>query len=131
MRLLLDTHTLIWAVDSPLPIPSHCIAAMADPLNDRLVSAATIWEMAIKFGKGMLPLSLPFRPWMNKAIADLALTILPITLDHADRQSELPWHHRDPFDRILAAQAFVECIPLVSADGIFGVYGLTRLWDGE
>lgn len=94
MRLLLDTHTLIWAVDDPLQIPSVAMIAMADSANDRLVSTATIWEMAIKFSKGRLPLSLPYRPWMNKAIADLALTVLPITLDHIERQSELSWHHR-------------------------------------
>ena len=128
MRLLLDTHTLIWAVDDPLQIPSVAMTAMADSANDRLVSTATIWEMAIKFSKGRLPLSLPYRPWMNKAIADLALTVLPITLDHTERQSELSWHHRDPFDRLLATQALVEGIPLVSTDTIFDQYGVTLLW---
>lgn len=128
MRLLLDTHTLIWAVDDPDQIPSVAMTTMADPANERLISTATIWEMAIKFGKGRLPLSLPYRTWIDKVIADLALTMLPITLDHAERQTELPWHHRDPFDRLLAAQALIEGIPLVSADAIFDQYGVNRVW---
>jgi len=61
-------------------------------------------------------------------MADLGLIILPITLDHADRQSGLPFHHRDPFDRLLAAQALVEGIPVVSADAIFDQYGANRIW---
>lgn len=128
MRLLLDTHTLIWSANDPSQIPSPAMTVMADPANERLISAATIWEIAIKCGKGTLPLSLPYRPWMDKVIADLALTVLPITLDHAERQAGLPFHHRDPFDRLLAAQALVEGIPLVSADEIFDPYRVNRIW---
>lgn len=84
--------------------------------------------MAIKFGLKKLPLSLPYRQWMDKAIADLGLIALPITLDHAERHAGLPWHHRDPFDRLLAAQALMEGIPLLSADKSFDPYGVTRLW---
>ena len=61
-------------------------------------------------------------------MADLDLVILPITLDHAEQQSILPWHHRDPFDRLLVAQAQVEGVPLVSADAVLDAYGITRLW---
>lgn len=128
MRLLLDTHTLIWSADDPSQIPSPAMTVMADPANTLVVSAATIWEVAIKFGRGRLSLSLPYRPWMDKAIADLALTVLPITLDHAERQSGLPFHHRDPLDRLPGAQALVEGIPLVSADAIFDQYGVNRVW---
>jgi len=128
MRLLLDTHTLIWSADDPSQIPSPAMTVMADPANALVVSAATLWEIAIKFARGRLSLSLPYRPWMDKAITDLALTVLPITLDHAERQSGLPFHHRDPFDRLLAAQALVEGIPLVSADAIFDQYVVNRVW---
>jgi PIN domain nuclease of toxin-antitoxin system len=124
LRLLLDTHTLIWSVDDP----SQVRAALADPANDRLLSAATIWELSIKVGQGKLALSLPYRPWMEKAIADLKLTILPITVEYADRQATLPPHHKDPFDRLLIAQALVEGIPVVSADAAFDLYGVARLW---
>ena len=76
---------------------------------------------------GMLSLSLPFRQWMQHAMEDLDLTVLPITVDHADLQSRLPLHHRDPFDRLLVAQAQIEAIALVSADPVFGQYGVTRV----
>ena len=99
MRLLLDSHALIWAADDPAKLAAVAEGVIRDPLNERVISAATIWEIAIKVGKGRLPLSLPYRQWMDKAIADLCLTILPIELDHAERQSTLPTHHNDPFDR--------------------------------
>ena len=128
MRLLLDSHTLIWAADDPSKLSALAQGLIQDPAHDRLISAATIWEIAIKFGMGRLPLSLPYRPWMDQVVADLALDVLPITLDHADRQAGLPWHHRDPSDRLLAAQALVEDIPLVGADVIFDQYGVNRIW---
>lgn len=128
MRLLLDTHTLLWAVDDPSQVSAPAMTAMADPANDRLLSAATIWELAIKVGLGKLTLLLPYRQWMDKAIADLKLVILPITVEYAARQSTLPPHHKDPFDRLLIAQALVEGIPVVSADVALDPYGVTRLW---
>ena len=99
MKLLLDSHTLIWAADDPAKLTALAQALLQDPSHDRLVSAASLWEIAIKFSLGRLPLSLPYRQWMDKAIADLGLILLPITLDHAERQASLPWHHRDPFSR--------------------------------
>ena len=86
---------------------------------------AVLW---VQVGLGTLPLSLPYRPWMDRAMADLVLAVLPITLDHAERQAGLPWHHRDPFDRLLVAQAQVEGVPLVSADETLDPYGISRIW---
>ncbi len=128
MRLLLDSHTLIWAVDQLAQIPVAAMTAMANIANERLVSMASIWEIAIKYGRGRLPLSLPYRQWMDKAISDLDLLVLPISLEHAGQVTGLPWHHRDPFDRLLAAQSLVEGVPLVSADAIFDQYGVNRIW---
>jgi PIN domain nuclease of toxin-antitoxin system len=128
MRLLLDSHTLIWSQDDTSQLSTAANAALSDPANERLISAATVWEIAIKVGKGRLPLSKPFRVWMDTAIADLGLTLLPITLDHAERQSVLPRHHGDPFDRLLIAQALVEGIPIVGADTVFDAYAVQRLW---
>jgi len=128
VRLLLDSHTLIWAADDPARLSPLVQGLLQDPAHDRLTSAATLWEIAIKVGLGKLPLSLPYRQWMERAMADLVLTVLPITLDHAERQSSLPWHHRDPFDRLLVAQAQVEGVPLVSSDAAVDAYGITRLW---
>lgn len=103
MRLLLDSHTLIWAADAPEKLGTQARGLIEDPAHDRLLSAASLWEMAIKVGLGRLPLSMPYRQWMDRTIADLGLELLPITLDHAERQASLPWHHRDPFDRLLAS----------------------------
>jgi PIN domain nuclease of toxin-antitoxin system len=101
---------------------------LQDPANDLLLSAAMIWELAIKIGQGKLTLSLPYRLWMDNAIADLGLTILPVTVEYAERQAGLPPYHKDPFDRLIIAQALVGGVPVVSADGVFDSYGITRIW---
>jgi PIN domain nuclease of toxin-antitoxin system len=128
VKLLLDSHTLIWAADDPAKLTALAQALLQDPSHDRLVSAASLWEIAIKFSLGRLPLSLPYRQWMDKAIAGLGLILLPITLDHAERQASLPWHHRDPFDRLIVAQTQFEGLPVVSADAKLDIYGITRIW---
>jgi PIN domain nuclease of toxin-antitoxin system len=101
---------------------------LEDPANELLVSVGTIWELSIKVGLGKLSLSLPYRTWMEKALIDLALVVSPITLEVTERQMALPFHHRDPFDRLLAAQCLVEAIPIVSADSVFEQYGVGRIW---
>jgi PIN domain nuclease of toxin-antitoxin system len=87
MRLLLDTHAIIWAVDQPDRLGSRARPALEDAANELLISAATIWEIAIKTGLGKLTLSVPYRQWMDRAIADLGSTILPITVEYADVQA--------------------------------------------
>jgi PIN domain nuclease of toxin-antitoxin system len=129
MRLLLDTHALIWYVDQDHLLSASAHAAITDPANDLLLSAGTIWEIGIKVGLNKLSLSMPYRQWMNKAIADLGLTLLPINVEYADVQAGLPRHHGDPFDRLLAAQAVVENVPLISSDLVFDQYGLKRIWN--
>ena len=128
MRLLLDAHTLIWAVDDPAKLGPDATTALQAPSNDLLLSAGTIWEISIKVGLGKLSLSLPFQQWMEQAIHDLAAAVLPITIEYAAVQSGLPTHHGDPFDRLLAAQAQVENGPLVSTDAVFDQYGIQRVW---
>ena len=128
MKLLVDAHTLIWAVDDPSKLGRQAVTALQDPGNDLILSAGTIWEIAIKTGLGKLSLSMPYRQWMNQAITDLGMTVLPITVEYADVQVNLPKHHGDPFDRLLVAQSQVENIHLVSADAVFDQYGINRLW---
>ena len=123
MKLLVDAHTFIWAVDDPSKLGPKAVTALQDPGNDLLLSAGTIWEIAIKTGLGKLSLSMPYRQWMNQAITEL-----PITVEYADVQGNLPKHHGDPFDRLLVARAQVENIALVSADPGFDPYGINRLW---
>jgi PIN domain nuclease of toxin-antitoxin system len=128
VRLLVDAHAVLWAVDAPSRLSPQAAAALEDAANELLLSAATIWEIAIKVGLNKLSLSMPYRQWMNRAIADLGLTLLPITVEYADVQAGLPQHHGDPFDRLLAAQAHVEQIVVVSADAVFDQYGVKRIW---
>ncbi len=129
MRHLLDAHSLIWALDDPSKLGRRAVAVLEDPANDLAVSGGTIWELSIKAGLGKLSLSLPYRQWMERASADLGLSLLPITLEYAERQMALPYRHRDPFDRLLVAQCLVEGISLVSADTVFDEYEVTRIWD--
>ncbi len=128
MKLLLDTHTLIWAVDDPAQLGSQAVAELQDPMNELLLSAGSIWELAIKVGSKKLELSMPYRQWISQAISDLSLTILPISVEYASVQAELPSHHKDPFDRMLVAQSLYEQIPIVSVDPQLDAYGLTRIW---
>jgi len=115
-------------MDDPSRLGQQAAEELANPANDLYLSAGTIWEIAIKVGLKKLALSLPFRIWMSQAISELGLVALPITVECADAQIALPSHHRDPFDRLLAAQARSEKVVLVSADVVFDLYGVQRLW---
>jgi PIN domain nuclease of toxin-antitoxin system len=128
MRLLLDSHSLIWAVEDPSRLSPAAKKVLQDPANELVLSAATVREISIKVGVGKLTLSSSFRDWMNRAIADLGLTLLPVTVEYADAQAALPWHHRDPFDRLIIAQARIEAMPIVSSDAKFDAYGISRVW---
>lgn len=128
MKLLLDTHAVIWWVDHDELLSDSAHEAIADPQNELLISAASIWEIAIKVGIGKLKLSQPYRDWMNQAITDLRALILPISVEACSTQSGLPLHHGDPFDRLIVAQSFVEQTTIVSNDAAFDLYGVNRLW---
>lgn len=129
MKVLVDTNAVIWAVDQPARLGKHAVSVLEDPANQLLLSAATIWEISIKVGLKKLDLSLPYRSWITQVIADLGMSTLPITTDYADMQIQLPSHHRDPFDRLIVAQAMVEKIPIVSSDATLEKYGIERIWD--
>jgi len=128
VKLLLDSHTLIWAVENPAKLSPLAAAAILDPNNERWLSAASIWEIAIKAGQGKLSLSLPYGKWMENAIGDLVLVVLPITIEYANAQSQLPYYHRDPFDRMLIAQSQLENLVMISQDALLDSYGIQRLW---
>lgn len=128
MRLLIDSHALIWFVDQHQQLSPASHAAMSDPSNELLLSAGAIWEIAIKIGLGKLALTESYLPWMSQALSDLGITVLPITVEYADVQANLPKHHSDPFDRLMVAQAIVERVSIVSADARMDAYGVTRLW---
>jgi PIN domain nuclease of toxin-antitoxin system len=101
---------------------------MTDPANELMFSAGSIWEIAVKVSVGKLALSLPYQAFVARAVTTLNLHILPVTVAYCDAQISLPFHHRDPFDRLIIAQAIVEQIPIASADPAFDAYPVTRLW---
>jgi len=126
--VLLDTHALLWFLKDDPQLSSAAKAAIEDAQNRKLVSIASCWEIAIKVGLGKLNLNEPSRSLLEREIPRNNLELLPITLVHATAGEMLPPHHRDPFDRLLIAQAGIEGIPVVSADRNFDLYSLQRIW---
>ncbi len=126
VRLLLDTVTFIWALDSPSLISKKAFAALADNANRRELSAISLSELAIKHSIGKLDLG---REDALAGIADLQLRVLPYTADHAYHLFGLPLHHPDPFDRQIIAQALAENTPVVTPDDKFKLYeGIKVIW---
>ncbi len=128
MRLLLDTHALLWFVAADPQLSQAAQQAVASPNNQKLVSMVSIWEIAIKYSLGRLDLKMPLEDFVSLHLAPNKVTLLPITVPHILKVASLPHHHRDPFDRLLIAQAITEGVPLVSADSAFDQYGHSRLW---
>jgi PIN domain nuclease of toxin-antitoxin system len=128
VNLLLDTHALLWFLDDDAQLVPTAKARIEDPANRKLVSVATGWEIAIKVGLKKLDLGEPATTFLPRELATNGFDLLGIELAHATFVETLPPHHKDPFDRLLVAQALIEKLPLVSADAIFDQYGVTRLW---
>jgi PIN domain nuclease of toxin-antitoxin system len=128
LRLLLDSHVLVWWMDQHDRLNARAFSAIEDRSNQILVSAATIWELGIKVGLGKLDLRTPIGVWTAAALADLDAEVLPITPDYVEALVSLPHHHKDPFDRMIVAQALAEGIPIVSSDAKLDSYGLRRIW---
>jgi PIN domain nuclease of toxin-antitoxin system len=128
VRILLDTHAFLWFIDDSPKLSAEARSAIEDGFNEPLLSAASLWEMAIKVSIGKLDLKKPFETFLPDQLELNGIDQLAINFRHIATVSKLPFHHRDPFDRILVAQALVEGIPLVSADGLFDAYGVSRRW---
>ncbi len=124
MRLLLDTQILVWATQASFRISKPARDALADPVNHRFVSLASIWEIAIKRTIGKLPIT---ETMIDKALYDLVIDELPLLREHISIVSSLPLHHRDPFDRLLIAQAKAEGLTIVTSDRAFAGYGIPIL----
>lgn len=116
MRLLLDTHAFLWFITDDPMLSATAKALIADPSNEILVSPASYWETAIKISVGKYPLHVPFVTFIIQGVDGNGFKILPIEPQHAAVLTTLPFHHRDPFDRMLVAQVIVESIGLVSND---------------
>lgn len=116
MKLLLDTHAMIWAFSEPERLPPKARAAIEDSRNDVWVSSAATWEIAIKHALGRMPLPTSPEVYLPARIAHYGFRELPISVAHTLAVAALPNHHRDPFDRMFVAQAQVEGLTLVSVD---------------
>lgn len=127
-RLLLDTHAFLWWVGDRPELSAAARAAIADESAQPLLSVASAWELAIKCSLGKLRLVHPVQRFVTEQVAANGFRLLPVELAHAARVETLPWHHKDPFDRLLIAQALEERVPLVSADAAFDAYGIARIW---
>ena len=127
MSLLLDTHTYLWSILNDPRLSSTAAGLILDPNSQLYLSAASYWELAIKISIGKYRLPGPFATDLEQQIAENDIEILPILIAHAEVIATLPYHHRDPFDRMLIAQAIVERMPIVSADAAFDAYPVTRL----
>ncbi len=128
MKLLLDTHTFIWWDSEPAKLSPQALALCQDQQNVLLLSVVSIWEMQIKLQLGKLRLTLPLREIVETQRQINNVEILPITLAHVLALENLPTHHKDPFDRVLVAQAIVEEAVLVSADPNVARYAVRVVW---
>jgi PIN domain nuclease of toxin-antitoxin system len=124
MRLLVDTHILLWWLANDRRISPKAASLLKDPTNEVLVSAASVWEIAIKYGLGRITLS---QNVLIDAVHKCGFSQLPITFEHCSHLADLPSIHRDPFDRILVAQSLSEPAMLLTNDRILKDYGSTVL----
>ncbi|MGI8687570.1 MAG: type II toxin-antitoxin system VapC family toxin [Thermomicrobiales bacterium] len=132
MRVLLDTHACLWALQGDSQLSATASRIITDPGNESLLSVASLWEMAIKVRKGTLIVNTGAQPFAQTILRDLRaarIGLLDIAPNHALAVSILPLSdHKDPFDRLIAAQAMIEGMPLVSRDTRLDQYGVQRIW---
>ena len=128
MRLLLDSHAFLWFAAGSDELSLVARRQIENPDNELFLSAASLWEIAIKTSLGKVTLARPFEALIPEQLAANAILILPIELRHLAALVSLPWHHRDPFDRLLVVQAAVEQMPIVTRDPAFREYAVEAIW---
>jgi len=130
VRLLLDTHSMYWYIEDDTQLSVRARTLIQDASNEILVSPESYWGIAIKISIGKWRLNRPYDQFIDIGLNRYGFQVLPILPKHTARLIELPFPqgHKDPFDRLLVAQALVEQIPIVSADSPLDAYGVTRLW---
>ena len=128
MKYLLDTHSLVWFFAGHPNLSNKVREIMEDDNHQKLISLVSVWEMGIKQSKGKFNLSLPLEDYINNNIKLEDFDLLPIKLNHVSLITSLPFHHNDPFDRLLIAQSIIENIPILSKDIAFDAYDVNRLW---
>lgn len=131
MKLLLDTHAFLWFISGSDKLSVHAKELIENTGNERYLSVASLWEMAIKVSLGKLKVPLPLTRLVREHVTGNAIEVLPIEPEHLDEQRKLPFHHRDPFDRLIIAQATVEKMEVVSRDEAFTAYEIRCTWEPE
>ncbi len=125
MRILLDTHALLWAMATPKRLPKRAATAIRDPANEVFVSAVSTWEIAIKGSLGRIDADVAE---IAAAFDEAGIVELPVAVAHTLLLREMPPHHRDPFDRLLIAQALANGLTIATRDPAFGAYGVHVIW---
>jgi len=128
MNFLLDTHSFLWFIAGSTNLSATARSMIEEPANQPFLSAASLWEMAIKLSLGKLRLARPFEELVPQQMHLNGIRFLGIEVQHLVPIAHLPFHHRDPFDRLLVAQAMVEEMPIISADSAFDAYDVRRVW---
>ena len=128
MRVLLDTHPMYWYIEGDPQLSATAETLIQDTANEVLISPASYWEIAIKVSLGKWKMNRTYEDFIDIGLDKYGFQVLPILPTHTARLIGLPFHHKDPFDRLLVAQALVEGIPIISNDTGLDFYGITRLW---
>lgn len=127
MRLLADTHVVLWSATDPAKLSSQAREAIEDGANDVRISTVSAWEIAIKQSLGKLDLPQPAERWLPEVLRRTGLAVADVSISAALRVRSLPWHHRDPFDRLLIAHALEDGYTIVTRDEMFQAYGVPVL----
>lgn len=128
MKVLLDTHTFLWFIGGSEKLSGHARSLIEDLENERLLSVASLWEIAVKKSLGRLKLDLSFPEMVEREVWGNAIKVLDGRPEHLGELAKLPFHHRDPFDRMIVAQSLSEDAPVVGKDEEFKSYAVKLLW---
>lgn len=128
MRALLDTHSFLWFIAGDAHLSALARQTIEDLDNEMFISTANLWEIAIQVSIGKLGLGGPYEQFIPQELKRQKMVVLPIEVAHLSVVSQLPLHHRDPFDRLIIAQALTEGMPIISVDEVFDAYGVQRVW---
>ncbi len=128
MKVLLDTHAFLWALGDDARLSPEARRIFSSPDSEILLSVASVWEILVKAEAGKLPFPRPASSYIRSQLKKTSTAVLPILLSHVFQLETLPAHHRDPFDRIILAQALEEELPILSADEKFRLYSVEVLW---
>lgn len=126
--MLVDTHAFLWFVFDDARLATRAAEVLSNPAVTKVVSVVSLWEIAIKTSLGRLVLGIDYERFVSDFVLGRDLVVLGVEVPHLVRSASLPWHHRDPFDRLLVAQSLVEGLALVTRDSDMPSYGVTTVW---